>query len=138
MKQMSKRRKCDARVDAGMPSMNVEMLDTIYRPYVASLPFVPIESAYADPNPAEMFHEYRLRVFQQSYGSRSSSIFSRKTCQSAFVLLTTTQARGSPSKNLLKDCTDLQNLMFVCRKIYEETTELLFQNVNVNFDILIS
>lgn len=45
---------------------------------------------------------------------------------------------GEPKQTLLKGCADLQSLMFICRQIYEETTVLLFQNINVTFDILIN
>lgn len=43
-----------------------------------------------------------------------------------------------PMENLLNGCADLQSLVFVCRAIHVESIELLFQNVNVTFDILIN
>lgn len=39
---------------------------------------------------------------------------------------------------LLKDYANLQSLVFVCRRVYEENTKLLCENVFVTFDIFIN
>ncbi|RDI84279.1 hypothetical protein Vi05172_g5577 [Venturia inaequalis] len=68
-------------------------------------------------------------------------IFKHLLLENLPVCISTFDDETGPVKakeKLLNGCADSQSLVFVYRGIHEESTELLFQNVDVTFDILIN